>query len=51
MRKDSTPLVYTVEGMAGRDVRTADKRLAEPLAEKLQREYLKMVYFVRARYP
>ena len=49
MRRYFTPLVYTSDGMAGRDSRAEEKRLYTLLAEKGQREYSKMVGFVRAR--
>jgi hypothetical protein len=49
MRKDFTPLVYTVDGVAGREARSAEKRLAALLADKWKRQYSQMVYYVRAR--
>ena len=39
MRKDFTPLVYTVDGVAGREARTAEKHLAALLADKWKRQY------------
>ena len=34
MIQDFTPLVYTVDGMAGRDARVAEKILSTMLTEK-----------------
>ena len=34
MRKDFTPMVYSVDGIAGRESRNAEKRLATHLAGK-----------------
>ena len=48
-RRDFTPLVYSVDGMAGRETRMAEKRLASQLAWKWKREYSEMVGFVRTR--
>ena len=47
MRRDLTPLVYTVDDMLERDTRVAEKRLGTLMAEKWRREYSKMVGFVR----
>ena len=49
MRKDFTPMVYSVDGIAGREARNAEKRLATHLAGKCNREYSQMVYYVRVR--
>jgi hypothetical protein len=49
MRKDFTPMVYSVDGIAGREARNAEKRLATHLAGKWNREYFQMVYYVRVR--
>ncbi len=49
MRKDFTPMVYSVDGIAGREARNAEKRLATHLAGKWNREYSQMVYYVRVR--
>ena len=38
-RKDFTPMVYSVDGIAGRKAKSAEKRLASALAEKWKREY------------
>ena len=51
MRRDLKPLIYTVDGLAGRDAKTAEKRLSKISAEKWQRKLSKMVGFVRARMP
>ncbi len=40
MWKDFTPMVYSVDGIAGREARNAEKRLATQLAGKWNREYL-----------
>ena len=37
MRRNFTPLVYKFDGLSGRDVRAAEKRLENLLAEKLRR--------------
>jgi hypothetical protein len=49
LRKDFTPLVYTVDGIAGREAKSAEKHLATALAVKLKRPYGEMVYYVRVR--
>ena len=49
LRKDFTPMVYSVDGIAGREARNAEKRLATHLASKWKREYSQMVYYVRVR--
>jgi hypothetical protein len=49
MRKNVTPRVYSVDGIAGRDARNAEKMLATQLAGKWNREYLQMVYYDRVR--
>jgi len=49
MQKDFTPMVYSVDGIAGRKARNAEKRLATHLAGKWNREYSQMVYYVRVR--
>ena len=48
-RRDFTPLVYSVDGMAGRETKMAERQLARALAHKWNREYSEMVAFVRAR--
>ena len=49
MRKDFTPMVYLVDGIAGHKARNAEKRLATHLAGKWNRGYSQMVYYVRVR--
>jgi hypothetical protein len=47
MRKDFTPMVYLVNGIAGREARNAERRLATHLASKWKCGYSQMVYYVR----
>ena len=42
-------MVYSVDGIAGREARNAKKRLATHLASKWNRGYSQMVYYVRVR--
>jgi len=49
MRKDFTTMVYSVDGIVGREARNAEKRLATHLAGKWNCEYSQMVYYVRVR--
>ena len=49
MRKDFTPLVYSVDGIAGREARAAEKRLAQYLSKKWRRTYSEMVFYVKVR--
>ena len=42
-------MVYSVDGIAGREAQNAEKRLATQLAGKWKPEYLQMVYYVRVR--
>ena len=42
-------MVYSADGIAGREARNAEKRLANHLAGKWNREYSQMVYYVRVR--
>ena len=48
-RRTFTPICYTVDGMAGKETRAAEKQLARLLADKWSREYSQMVGYVRAR--
>ena len=48
-RKDFTPMVYTVDGVAGREARAAERRVALFLSEKWNRQYSEMAGYVRAR--
>ena len=47
--KDFTPLVYSVDDIAGREARMVEKRLASYLAAKWHRPYPQMVPYVRLR--
>jgi hypothetical protein len=49
MRKDFTPMVYWVDGIAGREARNAERRLVTHLASKWKCGYSQMVYYVRVR--
>ena len=42
-------MIYSVDGITGREAWNAEKRLATQLAGKWNREYLQMVYYVRVR--
>ena len=48
-RRDFTPLVYSVDGMAGRETKQAQRKLASRLAHKWNKEYSYMVAYVQAR--
>jgi hypothetical protein len=48
-RKDFTPLVYSVDGIAAREAKAAERRLASALAWKWKRQYSEMCGFVRVR--
>ena len=43
------PLVYSVDGMACKEVRAFEKQVASLIATKLDRQYSEMVGFVRGR--
>jgi hypothetical protein len=47
MRKDFTPLVYSVNGIAGREAKNAEKHLTYHLLEKWHKQLPQMVYYVR----
>ena len=49
LRKDFTPLVYSVDGMAGREARAAEKAMAKELSRKWGRPYPVMCSYVRMR--
>ena len=49
MRKDFTPLVYSVDGITGREAENAEKRLAYHLLEKWHKQLPQTVYYVRIR--
>lgn len=40
-------MVYTIDGIAGREVKSVEKRLTSFLAKKWNREYSHMVFYVR----
>jgi hypothetical protein len=46
-RKDFTPMVYLVDGIAGCEAWNAEKSLATHLASRWNRGYSQMVYYVR----
>jgi hypothetical protein len=49
MRKDLTPLVYSVNGITGREAKNVEKRLADHLLEKWHKQIPQMVYNVWIR--
>jgi hypothetical protein len=49
MWKDFTPRVYSMDGIAGREARNAEKRLGTHLAGKWNCEYSQMAFYVRVR--
>ena len=48
-RRTFTPLAYKVDSMAGAKARAFEKRIASPLLAKWNREYSKLVGFIRAK--
>jgi hypothetical protein len=46
MRKDFTPLVYSVDGIAGREAKSVEKRLTYHLSKKWHKPLPQMVYHV-----
>jgi len=42
-------MVYTVDGISGREAKHAERRLAVLLSDKWQKPYSEMVYYVRVR--
>ena len=48
-RKDFVPLVYSVDGISGREAKSAERRLASALSWKWKRDYSEMCGYVRAR--
>ncbi|KAL3795565.1 hypothetical protein ACHAWO_009861 [Cyclotella atomus] len=48
-RKDFVPLVYSVDGLSGREAKSAERRVASALAWKWKRHYSEMCGYVRAR--
>ena len=49
LRKDFTPMVYSVDGIVGREAKMAEKRLACYLSKKWHRPYSQVVHFVGVR--
>ena len=49
LRKDFTPLIYSVDGMAGREAIAAEKAIALALSRKWGRPYPMMCQYVRMR--
>ena len=49
MRKDLTPLVYSVNGIAGEEAKNEEKHLAYHLLEKWHKPFPQMVYYVWVR--
>ncbi|EJK66421.1 hypothetical protein THAOC_12663, partial [Thalassiosira oceanica] len=48
-RRDFIPMAYSVDGLAGKEARAAEKRLASLLASKWDRPYSEMACFVKTR--
>jgi hypothetical protein len=48
-RRDFTPLVYSVDGMARRETKMAERHLTLQLAWRWKREHSEMVGYVRTR--
>ncbi len=46
-RRDFTPMIYSVDGMADKHARAAEKQIAGILAAKWTRQYSQMASFVR----
>jgi len=49
LRKNFTPLVYSVDDMAGREARNAESWLAYLLSTKWERPQSQLVHYVRVR--
>jgi hypothetical protein len=49
LRKDFTPMIYSVDGMLGREAKMAEKWMASYLSKKWYQHYSQMVPFVRLR--
>ncbi|KAL7524720.1 hypothetical protein ACHAWF_001057 [Thalassiosira exigua] len=49
LRRSFTPLVYSVDGMARKEARALEKRVASLIASKMDRTYSEMAGFVHAR--
>ncbi|EJK76592.1 hypothetical protein THAOC_01635, partial [Thalassiosira oceanica] len=48
-RRDFIPMAYSVDGLAGKEARAAEKRLASLPASKCNRPYSEMACFVKTR--
>ena len=48
-RRDFTPMCYSVDGLASKETRAAEQRLAGLLAAKWERPYSEMACYVRTR--
>ena len=48
-RRTFTPLLYSVDGMACKEARSFEKRIASLLADKWDRSYSELVGYVRGR--
>ena len=48
-RKDFTPLVYSVDGVPGREARIAERLLASLLAEKWNKPFSQVAHYVRVQ--
>ena len=48
-RKDFTPMVYSVDGIAGKETKHAEKNLPAVLATKWKKQYSEMVYYIRVQ--
>ena len=42
-------MIYTVDGIAGREAKSGEERLASALAKNWKREYSEMVFYVRVQ--
>jgi hypothetical protein len=49
MRRSFTPLIFSVDGLIGKEAKAASKRLASTLAGKWKRSYSEVCGFVRSR--
>jgi hypothetical protein len=48
-RRTFTPLVFSIDGLLGKEAKAASKRLASSLAGKWKRSYSEVCHFVRSR--
>jgi len=49
LRKDFTPVVYSVDGMSWREARMAENRMVSYLSKKWHQPYSQMVPYMRLR--